>query len=136
MLVEKHKLKRDYKITWIEETRIDIDEYADYQYECIITDCYTRHLAWQTWMEKVLEANYDLVSMVDIEPISKTHQDRVNDAVYELVLAELFTGPIAVLEQVYPQIQDDFELTKELEGLEQMLVEHQAQLKYDAYKNN
>jgi hypothetical protein len=136
MLVEKHKLKRDYKITWIEEEHYSDGEVADYQYECIITDCYTRHLAWQTWYENVLECDYDLVSYVDIEPITKTHQDRVNDAVYALVLAELFTGPIAVLEKVYPQIQDDFELTEDLQCLEQMIVEHQAQLKFDAIKNN
>lgn len=134
MLVEKHKLKRDYKISWTETYKTSDGETHYDDNECIIEDCETEYLAWQTWYENVLEYDYDCVEEYSCEAIGLSHQDRINAEVYELVLAELFEGKIAVYERVYPQIHNDFEITPELEGLEKMLVEHQALLKYNKMK--
>ena len=136
MFLPAHKLKRDYKVTWEVAYRIGNEDegyemvYEDY--ECVIKDCYTQHHAWETWFEEVLDCPYDDVSYVDIDAVELSHTDRVNQQVYELVLAELFDSEFGVYEVVYPQIQDDYEVTEDLQGLEKMLVEHQAQLKYDS----
>jgi len=139
MFLPTHKLKRDYKIIWEEAYRVKADNDDGYEmvydeYECIVKDCLTKHQAWETWYDSVLETDYDDVSYVDVEPVEMTHQDRINDEVYQLVLATLFDGDFGVYQLVYPQIQDDYELTEDLVGLEKMLVEHQAQLKFDKLK--
>jgi len=138
MFLPANKLKRDYKITWEESYRVrqDNDEYEMVyeQYECIVKDCFTQHDAWETWYDSVLETDYDDVSFVDIEAVELTHQDRVNAEVYQLVLTELFAGEFGVYKMVYPQIYGDYELTEDLEGLEKILVEHQALLKFNKLK--
>jgi hypothetical protein len=132
MFLPADKLKRDYKITWTESYRVrNEEEVYEENYECIVKDCETTHHAWETWYETILDCDYDDVSYIDVEPVELTHSDRVNAEVYELVLNTLFDGKFGIYQRVYPQIQDDYELTEDLQGLEKILVEHQALMKYN-----
>lgn len=126
MFIPAHKIITDYKITY----EYDVPEQAviyNTVFEFEIKDCKTYDVAYNTWIE-----NREPGRLKDwyINPVVKTRSQVINAEVYELVLADLFEGDIGV--NVYADDEDQFELEPELEGLEKMLVEHQAQLKYDS----
>lgn len=127
MLIPAHKLKRDYIITWTDATFLDEETFGS-EYTKVITDCLSEGEAFEQWYE-TLEYDYEDLY---IDQVELTHQDRINAEVYELVLAELFDGDIGIYVEVDV---DEIELAPELEGLEKILVEHQAQLKFERTRN-
>jgi hypothetical protein len=125
MLVYTNLLKRDYKITYTLRTNSD-DINDGMIYTTIMKDCYTSSEAFEKWYDTLEYALDDW----DVEAIVKTKQQRVNEEVYELVLADLFDGFIGVYEYVDIQNADDYEITEQLEGIERMMIEHEAYNKY------
>jgi len=128
MLIQANKLKRDYKIIWTYDVPEDC-VYFDEKRTMIIKDCLTYDEAYERFCDIMKYAYAEL----DIEAVDQTHQQKVNDAVYELVLAELFDGDIAVYHWL-DENEDNWEINADLEGLEKILVDHQAQLKFDTLK--
>ena len=126
MLLQTLKLKRDYKVKYTLLTSKD-DITDGIVYTAIIKDCYTQHQAYERWYDTIEYAS----DLIDIEAIVKTKQQRINDEVYELVLAELFDGQIAVYEYIDTN-EEDYELDTELEGIEKIMIEHEA---YNRYMN-
>lgn len=128
MLLPKHKLKRDYKITWTEYQHPE-DPVFNVVYTKIIKNCYNQFEAYELWYAG-LEYDYD---DFEIDAVELTHQDQVNLAVYDIVLATLFDGDIGVYQEV-DITEEDLIIAEDLTGLEKILVEHQAQLKFDKMK--
>jgi hypothetical protein len=126
MFIKADKIKTEYKITYEYDVPEDSFIYNKV-YEVVIKDCQSYFQAYNTWMETRQPGR---LRDWYIDSVQSNHQDRVNEEVYQLVLAELFEGDIGV--SVYVDDVDDIELEPELEGLEKILVEHQAQLKYDS----
>jgi len=125
MLVYTNLLKRDYKISWTEYTQED--DVADGKiYTTIVKNCYTQSEAFEKWYD-ALEYDYD---ELEIEAIVKTKQQRVNEEVYELVLADLFEGHIGIYEYVDIRNADEYEIDEQLEGVERLMIEHEAYNKY------
>jgi len=130
MFIKADKLKRDYEVSY---------EYAvpegsvlyNQVFYAKVTDCYNRYQAFEAVVEQVEQDGYRLRDWYCL-PIKKTHRDFVNAEVYNLVLAELFDGSIGV--NVFIDDQEEYELDEELDGLEKMLVEHQALNKYNVLK--
>jgi hypothetical protein len=125
MLVYANLLKRDYKITYTLKT--NSDDFNDGMiYTTIMKDCYTQSEAFEKWYDTLEYALDDW----DIEPVKKTKQQRINEEVYELVLADLFEGHIGIYEYVDIRNADEYEITEQLEGIERMMIEHEAYNKY------
>jgi hypothetical protein len=127
MFIQAHKLKRDYKATYT----LNLDE-GDYlygkEYTMIFRDCLTYDEAYDRFCDSV---EFNIVELlIDIEAVDQTHTDKVNAEVYELVLATLFDGEIAVNGWLDEE-DDNWEINAELSGIEKILVEHQAQVKYN-----
>ena len=125
MLVAKHKLKRDYKITWTEYQHPE-DTSFNVVHTKVIKNCYNQFEAYELWYAG-LEYDYD---DFEIDAVELTHQDLVNLAVYDIVLATLFDSDFGVYQDV-DLTEEDLLITELPTGLEKMLVEHQAQLKFD-----
>jgi hypothetical protein len=130
MFLPAYKLKRDYIVSY----ELDVpEEHILYNqvFSRRVSDCASAYLAF----EQVADGVEYRVRDWYIDAVEKTHQDYVNEQVYELVLAELFDGSIGV--NVFVDlVEDDFELDAELDGLEKILVEHQAQVKFDRLCKN
>lgn len=126
MFIPTHKIITDYKITYQYDVPEDAEIYNSI-YEFEIKDCKTYIDAYNTWVE-----NREPGRLKDwyIDPVVKTRSQVIDQEVYNLVLAELFDGDIGV--NVFVDDDDEFELEPELEGIEKILVEHQAQLKFDS----
>ena len=124
MLIYANLLKRDYEVTYTIQRRED-DYLHGRVYKTIVKDCYTNSEAWQRWID---ETDWDWADIdeLEIEPIKLTHEQRVNEEVYELVLGELFDGQIGVYEYVDIRNADDYEITERLEGIERVMIEHEA----------
>jgi hypothetical protein len=128
MFIPAHKLKRDYKITYTLYVPED-SVYFEKEYTMMIKDCSTYDEAYERFCDN-MAYQHDLY---DIEAVDQTHTDRVNAEVYELVLADLFDGEIAVIGWL-DEDDDNWEINTELEGIEKILVEHQALIKYNESK--
>jgi len=128
MFLPAHKLKRDYIVSYELAVSADCVLYNKVFYKRV-NNCATAYLAF----EQVADNTEYRVRDWYVDAVEKTHTDNVNAAVYELVLAELFEDSIGV--NVYVDLtDDDYELNEELNGLEKMLVEHQALNKYNELK--
>jgi hypothetical protein len=129
MFIKADKIKRDYEVSYeyaVAETCVLYNKV----FCAKVTDCYNSYQAFEAVVDKVEQDGYRIRDWY-VQPVVKTHRDFVNEQVYNLVLAELFDGDIGI--NVYiDENEDDVELHPELEGLEKMLVEHQAQLKFDS----
>jgi hypothetical protein len=127
MLVYSKLLKRDYKITYTLALREDAINYGKV-YTTIMKDCRSHYDAYYKWDDSMTEW-YD---WNEVEVIRPTKQQRVNEEVYELVLADLFEGHIGIYEYVDTHIttDEDQEIDEQLEGLERMMIEHEAYNKY------
>ena len=120
MFIKANKLKRDYEVSYEYSVPEDSVLYNKVFY-AKVTDCYNAYQAFESVVDKIEQDGYRIRDWY-VEPIVKTHRDRINDEVYNLVLAELFDGDIGI--NVYiDENEDDVELHPELEGLEKMLVE-------------
>lgn len=128
MFIQAHKLKRDYKVTYTLE--VDKDSlYYDTEYTMMIRDCLTYDEAYERFCDNMAYA----CDTIDIEAVSMSKQQYVNEQVYELVLAELFDGDIAVNGWLDDN-SDNWEINEDLKGVEKIMIEHQAYLKYNELK--
>jgi len=126
MFIPTHKLITDYKITY----EYDVPETAyiyDMEFKFEVSGCKTYEEAYTTWIDNKEKG---MIKDWIIEPVVKTRSQVINAEVYELVLADLFEGDFGMY--VYVDQDDAFELEPELEGLEKLLLQHEAQLKYDS----
>jgi len=149
ILQRSDKLKRDYKITYtwqceIDESYYDADELAemtdaDRYFESedtitvIIKDCYNEQEAKDRFYD--MDYKDELEERVwdyKVEQINRSKEHAIKNEIYELVIADLFEGEIGRYEWVDTE-DEDYEEQSEMEGIEKIMIEHEA---YNRYMNS
>lgn len=132
MLVARHKLKRDYIVSY-EYVVDELHLLYNQVFYRLVKNCQWQYQAFEQVADAEDLQGYRLRDWY-VEPVLKTHQDRVSEQVYQLVLAELFVNDFGLTVEIDDEELDDYEIETELEGLEKLLTEHQAQIKFDKLK--
>jgi len=154
-LQRSDKLKRDYIIyytyqcytkdedeikdlqrrgVWVSDTK-DEDGWIIYESKevsLVIKQCYNEQEA----RDRLYDNDHDeklegYLLDFRVEQLNSVKEQRIKDEVYELVLEELFEGEIGRYEWVDTD-DEYYEEHKELDGVEKILVEHEA---YNRYMN-
>ena len=125
-LLRSDKLHSDYKYTYT-LYELGSGEEINETYIEIIRGCKNLLEADDIFFMKDRHA----ICSWDTERITNTKEQQIKNEIYELVLDELFDGEVARYEWVDTE-DDYFEYTDELQGIEKIMIEHEA---YNRYMN-
>jgi hypothetical protein len=99
----------------------------------IIKDCYNEQEAKDRFYD--MDYKDELEERVwdyKVEQINRSKEHAIKNEIYELVIADLFEGEIGRYEWVDTE-DEDYEEQSEMEGIEKIMIEHEA---YNRYMNS